>query len=306
MAARQGQFASPLFGDDMQKLLPIIEAVGQRLIHLRQLPGIAGAHRALAAARRDDDDSGGVAERRADERGQARVLRISLEPDGAVGRAGLDYVHRRAAYRRGARPQWAASLALPGDQGRDGRDGFRSRRAGHPARAGRTQGPPAAGPHVLCRYGRGPDRRRRGDQGHDGGAQAISAVARRKSVRSRPASRAAQRAGDFELRGRGPAQATAGFRLHDRRAENDPGADGGQRAGARGLDGHRHAAGGAVGQVTAAVQLLQAAFRPGHQSADRSDSRRDGDLRRSPRSDPSRTCSRKRRRIAANSNCGAR
>ncbi|MGZ6186270.1 MAG: glutamate synthase subunit alpha, partial [Candidatus Binataceae bacterium] len=28
MAARQGQFASPLFGDDMQKLLPIIEASG--------------------------------------------------------------------------------------------------------------------------------------------------------------------------------------------------------------------------------------------------------------------------------------
>ena len=98
-------------------------------------------------------------------------------------------------------------------------------------------------------------------------------------VRSRPASRAAERAADLRLRGRRPAQATAGLRLHDRRAEDDPGADGGQRAGAGGLDGHRHAAGGAVGQVAAAVQLLQAAIRPGHQSADRSDPRGDGDLR---------------------------
>ena len=48
------------------------------------------------------------------------------------------------------------------------------RRARHPARAGRAQGPPAAGPHVPHRHGRGPHRRGRGNQGDDGGAQAVS------------------------------------------------------------------------------------------------------------------------------------
>ncbi len=251
----------------------------QRLLHVRQLPGAAGAYRALAAARGDDDDPGGVAERRDDERGQARVLRIPLQPDGAVGRAGLDRVHRRPAYRRRARSQRTAPLALPGDQGRDGRDGFRSRCARYSARAGRAQGPPAAGPHVLYRHGRGPHRRGRGNQGLDGRAQTVPAVARREPGRSRPVPRAAQRAADLLLRGRRPTQATAGLRLYDRRAEDDPGADGGQRTGAGGLDGHRHAAGGAVGQIAAAVQLLQTALRPGDQSADRSDPRRDGHLR---------------------------
>ena len=160
----------------------------QRLLHVRQLPGAAGAYRALAAARGDDDDPGGVAERRDDERGQARVLRIPLQPDGAVGRAGLDRVHRRPAYRRRARSQRTAPLALPGDQGRDGRDGFRSRCARYSARAGRAQGPPAAGPHVLYRHGRGPHRRGRGNQGLDGRAQAVPAVARREPGRSRPVS----------------------------------------------------------------------------------------------------------------------
>ena len=94
--ARRACSRSPLFGDDLEEAAADHRGSRQRLLHVRQLPGIAGAHRALAAARRDDDDSGGVAERRADDAGrQARVLRISLVPDGAVGRPGLDHVHRR-------------------------------------------------------------------------------------------------------------------------------------------------------------------------------------------------------------------
>ena len=45
---------------------------------------------------------------------QARVLRIPFVPDGAVGRPGLDGVHRRPPHRRGARSQRPASLALSG------------------------------------------------------------------------------------------------------------------------------------------------------------------------------------------------
>ena len=44
------------------------------------------------------------------------------------------------------------------------------------------------------------------------------------------------------------------------------------------FDGHRHAAGLSLRQAAVAVQLLQAALRAGHQSSHRSDSRRDGDV----------------------------
>ena len=44
------------------------------------------------------------------------------------------------------------------------------------------------------------------------------------------------------------------------------------------LDGHRHAAGGAVGPAAAAVQLFQAAVCAGHQSAARCDPRGAGDV----------------------------
>ena len=103
----------------------------QRLGHVRQLPRTARAGRPLAAARDDDDDSRAVGEPREHERREEGVLRISLLPDGTVGRPGLDRVHRRQADRRGARPQRPAPLALLRDQGRPGHHGLRSRRARH-------------------------------------------------------------------------------------------------------------------------------------------------------------------------------
>ena len=62
---------------------------------------------------------------------QARVLRVPLLHDGAVGRSRLDRVHRRHAHRRGARSQRPASLALLRDQGRPRRDGVGDRRPRH-------------------------------------------------------------------------------------------------------------------------------------------------------------------------------
>ncbi len=56
-----------------------------------------------------------------------------------------------------------------------------------------------------------------------------------------------------------------------------PGADGGRGRGSGRLDGHRYAAGRALQQAQAALQLFQAEFRPGDQSADRSDPRGTGD-----------------------------
>ena len=83
--------------------------------------------------------------------------------------------------RRGARPQRPAPVALRRHQGRPRRHGVRGRRARHRARERRAQGPPAARPHVPGRHRAGPHRRRRGDQGGDGGAQAVPPVARRRT-----------------------------------------------------------------------------------------------------------------------------
>ena len=53
-----------LFGDDIKKILPIIDAERQRLGDVRQRPGTAGPGRPVAAARRHDDDPGAVERRR--------------------------------------------------------------------------------------------------------------------------------------------------------------------------------------------------------------------------------------------------
>ena len=76
----------------------------------------------------------------------------------------------------------------------------------------------------------------------------------------------------------GAAEPAAGVRLHAGGHPVLPGADGagGRRSGR--LDGHRHADRRAVEQAEAALQLLQAELRAGHQSADRSDPRGAGDV----------------------------
>ena len=73
------------------------------------------------------------------------------------------------------------------------------------------------------------------------------------------------------------ARPAAGVRLHPGRHQHPDDADGVHRRRSQRLDGQRHADLGAVGQAEAAVHLLQAELRAGHQSADRSDPRRTGD-----------------------------
>ena len=72
--------------------------------------------------------------------------------------------------------------------------------------------------------------------------------------------------------------AAAGLRVHGRRHQDHSGADGAERRGAGGFDGRGHAAGLSVGPSAAAVQLLQAAVCAGDQPADRSDPRRPADV----------------------------
>jgi glutamate synthase (NADPH/NADH) large chain len=73
------------------------------------------------------------------------------------------------------------------------------------------------------------------------------------------------------------ARSPAGVRLQPGRRHHPDDADGVHRRGSRGFHGHRHADLGAVEQAEAAVHLLQAELRAGHQPADRSDPRRAGD-----------------------------
>ena len=87
------------------------------------------------------------------------------------------------------------------------------------------------------------------------------------------------------------APAAAGLRLHPGRPQVHPRPDGRQRRGSDRLDGQRHPAGGALRPGPAAVQLLQAALRPGDQPAARRDPRGAGDLgvhRRRGRGQPAR------------------
>ena len=92
-------------------------------------------------------------------------------------------------------------------------------------------------------------------------------------------------------RPRDAAPPPAGVRLHARRPQVHPRPDGQQRRGGDRLDGDRHPAGRPLRPRPAAVQLLQAALRAGHQPAARRDPRGAGHVgphRRRGRGEPAR------------------
>ena len=131
MHARQSLLQSPLFGDDMKKLHPDHRARRQRFGELRQRGRVAAAGGTQPAARHGHADSRSVVGQSAHEAGEARLLRISRLPDGAVGRPGGHRFHRRPRHRRDARPQRPAARTIRRDPRRSGRDGVGSRSARH-------------------------------------------------------------------------------------------------------------------------------------------------------------------------------
>ena len=145
MRARESQLASELFGDDLEKVLPVVRPGRLGLGDVRQRARAARAGGPLAPARGDDDGPGGVGGARRPARAPARVLRLPLVRDGAVGRPGGDRVHRRPRDRRDARPQRPAPRALDGDERRLGRARVGVRRARRAGRERAAQGPAAAG-----------------------------------------------------------------------------------------------------------------------------------------------------------------
>jgi glutamate synthase (NADPH) large chain len=181
MRAREGLLQSDVFGDDLRKLLPVIREGGSdtatfdNVLELLVMAGRSLPHAILMMipepwSRHDEHEPGAEG-----------VLRVPRLADGAVGRPGLDRLHRRHGHRRGARPQRAASVALLRDQGRSRHHGLRGRRARRPPENVLVKERLHPG-HLPRRHGQGPHRRRRGDQAGAGGAAPVPRVARRHLV----------------------------------------------------------------------------------------------------------------------------
>ena len=119
MRARESLFASDLYEPGRRREAAADHPRGPERHRLPRQRHRAPGPLGLQPPPRDDDaDSRGVGEPRDDVAGEEGLLRLPLLPDGAVGRAGVDRVHRRQEHRRGARPQRPAAQPLCGDQGR--------------------------------------------------------------------------------------------------------------------------------------------------------------------------------------------
>jgi hypothetical protein len=197
--------------------------------------------------------------------GGARFLRLPLVPRRAVGRPGGGGVQRRSRDRRHARPQWAAPRALDRDEGRLGGARLGDRCARRARRTGRGQGAPASRQAVPRRSRARSGGARRGDQARARPSPAVRPVAARAggahrgSAREEPArparGAAARQAARVRLDGGGP--------------ERPARPDGSGRRGAHRLNGQRRRPGRAVRSAPAALLLLQAALRPGHEPGHR-------------------------------------
>ncbi len=277
MAAREALFESEVFGEDMEQLKPIVNVNGSdssMFDNVFELLVLGGRSH---DSRDDDDDPRAVVEARVDGSRTQGLLSVPFQPDGALGRPGRHRVHRRQGDRRHPGPQRPAPGALLRHPRRPDRDGERGRRAAVRARGDRAQGPAAAGPHVPGRHRAGPHHRGRGDQAHGRQRTALRRVA---GPAPDPPQGSAVCAGTAYARARDPAEAPAGLRLHLRRPAPADGADGEGCHRSHGCDGQRHAARRALHPQPPAVRLLQAAFRAGHEPADRFDPRGDRHLER--------------------------
>ena len=276
-AARQHQLdarprgavrVATLFGDDIKKILPIIDPNGSdsamfdNVLELLVLAGRSLPHAMMMMIPEPWTNH------ESDERREARVLRVPLLPDGAVGRPGLDRLHRRHAIgavldRNGLRPSryyvTKDDLVIMASE------------------AGVLDIPPedvaaarAACSRAACSWStpsRAASSTTRRSSARSPASSPYRAVARREPGPPRTTCR-----GRRELPAAGPrhaAAAAARLRLHLRGPAHAHDADGARRRRSRRLDGQRHAAGRALGQAAAALQLLQAALRAGHQPADR-------------------------------------
>ena len=131
MHAREAMCESDLFGDDLKKILPVIREGGSdtatfdNVLEFLVMAGRSLPHAVLMMIPEPWAGHESMSTR------ASGLLRVSRDDDGAVGRPGVDRVHRRDGDRRGPRSQRPSPVPLLRDQGRSRGDGLRGRRAGH-------------------------------------------------------------------------------------------------------------------------------------------------------------------------------
>ncbi len=177
MNARELTMSSPLFGEDIAKLAPVIQAGPERLGHLRQRAGAPRHRREVPGARPHDDGARGLRPALPHERGQARLLRVPRGHHGAVGRPGGHLLQRRHQGRIHPGQERPAARPLGGHAQRPGRPGLRGRRPGHPAGGRAAEGPPGAGQDVPGGHGAEADHLRQRGEGGRVPAQAVPPLA---------------------------------------------------------------------------------------------------------------------------------
>ena len=264
MRAREALLASPHFGHDIEKLFPICTpgasdtATFDEALELLHLGGYSLPEGG------SDDDPGAVGESRGDARRDPGVLPLPRVDGRAVGRSGIDRVHRRNGHRCRPRSERPATEPLLGHRQRHGDHGERGGRRRRSAEQDHREGSAAAGSDVPDRHASGPDHPRRRDQEWARRWRTVRRLARRAPSGARCAARR-----PAAPRRRAPPAPPTGLWLQPRRAQVARSADGQERQGGHRLDGHRYAGRGVVEAVPFAVRLLPAAVRPGHEPATR-------------------------------------
>ena len=237
---------------------------------LRQRARVPASRGSRPAAGDADDDSGGLGERPDDVGRSSRLLRVLLVHDGALGRSGVDVLLERRRRRRRARPKRAAAVAVRAAPGRAPGDGVRGRHARDRSGRGRREGAPRAGPDLLRGPRGGAHRPRRGAEGSLHPAPPLPHLGGDASARARRSGRGGS---GPQAESRDSTLAPADLRLHARRHALPARADGREWQGGARLDGRGRGARVPVRQAAAALLLLQAELRPGHESRDRLDPR---------------------------------
>jgi hypothetical protein len=265
MHAREALFESELFGEDIKKILPIVNPNGSdssMFDNTLELLVLAGP---VAGARDDDDDPRAVVQQRGHGRRPRAFYQYHsclMEPwDGPASIAFTDGVQIGAVLdRNGLRPSryYVTKDGLVIMAPRPACSTSRRKRA--------AEGPAPARADVPGRHRAGPHHRGRGDQAEDLVRAPLPPVARRAP---RPPERPSGRPGGAAARP--PTllqrQIAFGYTNEDERIILTPMARDGVEA--VGLDGQRRGARRPLQPAAAALRLLQAALRPGHQPADR-------------------------------------
>ena len=231
--------------------------------HARQRPRAAAGRRLSARPRDDDADPRGLGRQSADGRQAPGLLRVPRRADGAVGRAGRHRLHRRPPGRRHARPQRPAAGALhhhrpgPRDHGLGGRRAGRSRRS-----ASSASGACSPGKMLLIDMEEGRIVEDEEIKATLAARRALRRVAAADPVQARgPARAAAVGAGAGQRPGR-LARSPAGVRLHPGGPRLLPRADERGRRRPGRLDGHGHAAGGALATARACSTTISSRTSP--------------------------------------------